>query len=111
MLVCVEKTAIAGHGKKRSPWKKTPRHLGAISARLSRSPIRLSGEIEEILLIFGTNQNLRNEKYILILHYGWKSTSFLRSRHRAISVRSEEAEIADLDPLSDGKKRRISCQV
>jgi len=25
--------------------------------------------------------------------------------------KSEQAEIADLDPLSDGKKRRISCQV
>jgi len=24
--------------------------------------------------------------------------------------RNEQAEIADLDPLSDGKKRRISCQ-
>jgi len=28
-----------------------------------------------------------------------------------ISRRSEQAEIVDLDPLSDGKKKRISCQV
>jgi len=44
------------------------------------------------------------------IDYWLEATPFRNPCQSSVSGRSEQVEIADLDSLSDGKKRRISCQ-